>query len=200
MGSKGSVHIQNKEQEKIVEFLLAEYNKENSWINHDKTHNGHGKPMIIIGKDWISIYDGSFGISGDLQQGQDLTKMLGVAAMGIVNLNDDIVGIMLMDNGQIVFDADIDFEGWMDETSPEEFRTPLELPYSEDDITDLFEAEDNMEFLEKFHQLTNCPFYMDYEWLSQPEEYLELIEETENLNVYRKLKPFQWDADYYSPR
>lgn len=195
MSSKGSVHFPIQAKGKVLGQLVEEYNKERSPIRHDKTHNRHGKPMIVLSKDWISIYDGYFGVYGDLPDGAYLTKILDVPALGIVNLNDDATGLMLMKDGKEVCSVLIEGDIWQDEVEVQEFMQVMELPYSEAEIEDLLSAEDNLELLKKFYRLTGCPYYMDYGRLSHPEEYLELLEETKEVNIYRKLKQIPWHED-----
>lgn len=199
MGSKGSLHFRNVDQEETVQMILKEYAEAKSPLNSDETHNGHGKPMIVISENWVSVYDGGFAICGDLSEGRYLTTKVPGTALGIANANDDIVTIYVMKEGKDLFSAAVEIIGWLDEVDIQRFQQTLQPPYQEKELEALFAAEDDIMFLERFHKLTDCPFYMDYQWLAQPEEYLELIEETENINVYSKLKPFQWDEDYYMP-
>ncbi len=202
MGSKGSIHIKNNQQD-ALKVLLDEYALEDSLMNIDKSHNGHGKPMIIVSDEWLSLYDGSLADGGDFHPFLYLTEQIAGPILGIVNANDDIASISVLKDGETVFDASIDDDGWLDEEEIDQAQLvqQLEGKYSHEEISRLFseEVEGVLDFLEEFHKLTDCPFYMDYEWLAQPKEYLELIEETENINVYRKLKPFQWNEDYYAP-
>ncbi len=204
MGSIGSAHIKNEREEEILKVLLSEYNREDSLLNADESHNDHGKPMVVVSQEWVSLYDGSLADGGDLYPFMHLTKQISGPILGVVNANDDIASLSVLKDGETVFEAEIDYDGWIDEEEIDQNQLVqlLEGRYSAEEISRLFaeEVEDVLDFLEEFHRLTDCPFYMDYEWLSQPEEYLELIEETENINIYRKLKPFQWDEDYYSPR
>lgn len=193
--SKGSIHFRNLAQESMLAQIVAEYNKADSTINHDRTHKGRGKPLVVVSEEWISLYDGSFGAGGDLQEGLALCGMLSAQAMGIVNVNDELADIMLFKGDRIVLEEHIDAGGWLVKGDLQAFVKAIDMPYTLEDIEELFDVADNKAFLEKFHRLTNCPFfiYMSACLRLQAEGYLALMEETPEINIYRKLKPFEWD-------
>ena len=65
MGSNGSIHFFSTD-EVLIESLITAYSAPNSMLNADARHNGRGTPMIIKSERFISVYDGSFAVCGDI--------------------------------------------------------------------------------------------------------------------------------------
>ena len=85
-------------------------------------------------------------------------------------------------------------EDWIEELDIRAFMDTLCLPYQEEEIEEILDCEDADDFLIRFQNLTNLPFFISdkYKDLS---DYLRLDKSSKWVNVYTKNKNFRFSEE-----
>jgi len=181
MGGYGSLHIHDVNNN-INKNIISVYSNPASIFNKDQIHNGYGKPLIIIYDNYTSIYDGSFGIYGDLyRKAMVISKATDRIILGFTESNDDLVGIFLASADKIITEALYADEEWLIKLDAPLFLKKFNLPFSLNDINDLYSTDSVEEFINKFKLLTNISVYIRFNNL--PDK-LILKSSNQYINIY----------------
>ena len=158
MGSQGSIHFYVQDKS-VVEMLLAVYANPESKLHKDPTHNGWYAPLIVISDCFISIYDGSFAVCGDMYREATLfSNAVGKPAMCFVNANDDVIEIFAQSGDVCITRGLFADEDWEVEIDIELFRESLMLPYCKDKLENLTVVGDAIALVEGFEAMTGLAF------------------------------------------
>jgi hypothetical protein len=185
--------------------ILAEYANKDSILNYDLTHNGCGKPIIIIEDRHISIYDGMFGVFGEMYtDAKFISKITGCHVMAVSNVCNDSGGVFIVYDDNIIMEATNDFGEWVSNIDAARFIETMHLSCTANQLNDLFkknfdEHYDLSDFILELEKALNYPHAVlssNDKRFSALLTYLELFKIGHFVDVYRKTRPFVLPIHY----
>ena len=188
MGSNGSIHFFSTD-EALIEGLITAYSAPSSMLNADASHNGRGTPMIIKSERFISVYDGSFAVYGDMYaEAALLSSAVGKPAMCLTNGNDEVIGIFAQDGNKIVTEGLFIDGEWHYDLDAALFLDKIALPYEKEEFAVLLETDDSSALVESFQAMTGLAFV----WSEVDIYCLDKERSAGNVDIYKQIRPFDF--------